>query len=720
MRLLAPWWLLALPVVLSVAWIVARYGRRAVPQRQHMAAVVLRMIGLGLLVLALAQPLLVRESGEKTVLFLLDRSASIDGAARVAQEQFVADALDQAAPEDVVGVAVFGSDLRVDVALAPLRTPQPVRTTVDASGTDLAGALRASAAVLPTEGSRRIVVLTDAVETSGNARTAARELAEAGIAVDVITLDTGRSADALVTRVDAPVTAREGEDLVVDVTVEATASGEATLLVEAGDEVIPLPVTLQAGTNRIQVTVPGVDTGILRVSASIDAAFDQVPENNNGEALVRVLGPARVGVVEALLGEGVDLVRALNAGGIDAVLLDGIPGADDLLLYDALVLVNVPAPGEAVTADIAAYVEELGRGLAVVGGDQAYGLGGYEGSELEDLLPVTSDPDDLIRRTPVAEVLVIDTSGSMADCHCSGGLNGEAMEGIGVNKTDISRAGAGLAISALQETDRVGILAFTSGTRWALDLQTKPAAAVVASAINSLVPNGDTEITQALEEALAALREAPEDIKHMVLFTDGWGDDARALDVAQEIADAGITLSVLGTGEGAGETLRRMAAIGGGQFYPGRDLDAVPDIFVEETLRVARPLIAEGEFFPSLGAASQVTAGLTAAPPLRGYVLTRPKDTAVIALEIGPGDPLLATWQRGLGRASAWMSDTTVRWSADWVTWGGFVDFWGRVVGDVLPPGLDNPPEVRLDGGAIEVRFDAEAPLDASAVATIR
>ncbi|MBT8197550.1 MAG: VWA domain-containing protein [Acidimicrobiia bacterium] len=720
MRLLSPWWLAALPVVLGIAWIVARYGRRAVPHRQHLVAVGLRMIGLALLVLALAQPLWIRDSSEKTVLFLLDRSASIDGQARVVQEQFVADALDQAAPEDVVGVAVFGTDLRVDVALAPLRVPQPVRTTVDSSGTDLAGALRASAAVLPTEGSRRIVVLTDAVETSGDARIAARELAEAGIAVDVIALDTGRSADALVTRVDAPVTARQGEDLVVDVTVAATASGDATLLVEAGDDVIPLPVTLQAGTNRVQVTIPGVDTGILRVSASIDAPFDQVPENDTGEALVRVLGPARVGVVEALLGEGADLVRALNAGGIDAELLDGIPGPDELLLYDAMVLVNVPTPGEAVTADIAAYVEDLGRGLLVVGGDQAYGLGGYQGSELEDLLPVNSDPDDLIRRTPIAEVLVIDTSGSMADCHCGGGLTGEAREGIGVNKTDISRAGAGLAISALQETDRVGILAFTSGTRWALDLQTKPAANVVASAINSLVPDGDTEITPALQEALAALQEAPEEIKHMVLFTDGWGDDARSLDVAQEIADAGITLSVLGTGEGTGETLRRMAALGGGQYYPGRDLDAVPEIFVEETLRVARPLIAEGDFFPSLGAASQVTAGLTAAPPLQGYVLTRPKDTAVIALEIGPGDPLLATWQRGLGRASAWTSDATARWSADWVTWDGFVDFWGRVVSDVLPPGLDNPPEVRLDGGAIEVRFDADAPLDASGVATVR
>ena len=71
-------------------------------------------------------------------------------------------------------------------------------------------ALRGAAAVLPTEGSRRIVVLTDAVETTGNARAAARELADQGIAVDVVQLDTGRASDALVTRIDAPVVVRAG------------------------------------------------------------------------------------------------------------------------------------------------------------------------------------------------------------------------------------------------------------------------------------------------------------------------------------------------------------------------------------------------------------------------------------------------------------------------------------------------------------------------------
>ncbi len=719
MRFVTPWWLLALPVAVGLTLVTARYGRRHVPRRQHRIAVGVRVTGIALLVLALAQPLLVRTSPQRSVLFLLDRSSSMTADARQAQETFIRDSITAAGATDLTAIGIFGRELRLDEALS--ETPQfdGIEARVDASATDLASALRAGAAILPTEGSRRIVVLTDAVETTGNARATAQELADAGIAVDVITLTTGRASDALIQRIDAPVTAREGDVVPVTIDVQATVAGPARLTVTAGMQEVVVDVDLQAGLNRVDVEIPADETGVLQVDAVIDATFDVVSENDAGQALVRVLGPPQIALVEGVIGEGEELSRGLEAAGLDVDVLTAIPDAAGLLSYDGVVLVNVPAPPDAVTADLAAFVEELGRGLVTVGGDQAYGLGDYQDTALEELLPVTSDPDDLIRRQPVAQVLVIDTSGSMADCHCDG-VSDHSPDAGGINKTDISRAGAALAIEALQPTDRIGVLAFTSGQRWALDLMNVPDAETVDSALKSLVPAGDTEITPALEVALEALRGVPEEIRHMVLFTDGWGDDPGLLDVAQQIAAEGITLSVLGTGEGTGETLRRMAALGGGQFYPGRDLEAIPEIFVEETLRVARPLIAEGAFLPALGSASQVTAGLTASPPLAGYVLVRPKDTAAIPLEVGPGDPLLATWQRGLGRASAWMSDATSRWSADWLTWDGYVDFWGRLVRDVLPPSLDTPPEVRFDGGAIDVRFDAEVPLDAVAIATIR
>ncbi len=722
MRLLAPWWLALLPAAALAVVVVAVMGRRAVPARQHRLATWARLVGLTALVLALAQPVVARPVGERSVLFVLDRSASLPAAAWAAQDAYVAAALESAGGGDHAGVAAFGAELRLVREVSGVDDYQPRPAEVDATATDLAAALRAGAAALPAVGSRRIVLLTDGVETAGDARAAAADLQAIGVAVDVVPVSGPRPTDAVVASVSVPATVREGELAPVRVTVDSTQAGPATVELAVDGEVVQAQqVNLVAGTNQVQFSVPAPEPGPFEVAATVQAAFDTVPENDRGEAVARVIGPAHVAVVEGRVGDGEQLAAALEAGGMTAEVVDEVPTDEALLDFDGVVLVNVPAPAAEQAERLRAYVEELGRALVVVGGDQAYGLGDYDGSALEELLPVRSNPQDQVRRLPVAEVLVVDTSGSMGQCHCGGPEdNFEFIEG-GVDKTDITKAGAALAIDALDERDRVGVLAFSTGLNWTLPLGPKPSPEAAQQALSRLRPEGDTSIAPALYEAMRALEGAEEDIRHIVLFTDGWDpNEFGLLPVAREIADAGITLSVLGTGEGTGETLKRMAEVGGGRFYPGRDLEQVPEVFAEETRAVVRELAQEGSFLPALAAASPVTAGLASAPPLRGYVAATPKSAASVALEVGPGDPLLATWQRGLGRVTAWTSDATTRWGADWVTWEGFTEFWGRVLRDTLPSDRERPPEVDVDGGVLRVGFDAEAPGDAAAVARVR
>ena len=714
-----PWWLMLLIPAAAAVLLLAKAGTPTVPARQHRWAAAARLGTLALVILSAAQPTFALEVPERTVLFVLDRSASIPLAVRTEQESFVAAALAAARPGDVTGVAVFGEELKVDTALAQDRRPEPVRATVKDGATDLAGALRSAAVLLPTEGSRRIVLFTDGVETEGDARSAAADLGDQGVAVDVMPSATGRGPDAVAEGVRVPATARVGENIPATIVVRANAAGPAQLFVQAGEgEVDVLDVQLQAGRNEFTVEYPAVESGFLRIGARVAASFDARVENDVAEGLVRVLGPAQVAVIEGKPGDAGDLVQGLQAGGFEVDLLSTIPSDNALLSYDAVVLVNLAAPTALDAERLAAYVEDLGRGLLVVGGDQAFGLGRYENTAFEELLPVNSNPDDLVRRQKVAEVLVIDTSGSMGACHARGD---NFIEG-GINKTDISRAGAAAAIEALTGQDRVGVLAFSSGTDWAIPLGPKPDPASAETALGTLIPQGDTEIATGLREALTELQGAAEDLRHIVLFTDGWDpNEANLLPIAGEIADSGITLSVVGTGEGAGTTLRRMAELGGGRYYEGRDLQAIPEIFVEETLTVARSLAQEGSFTPILGNRSQVTAELEATPPLYGYVLTRPKTTAQLPLLIGEEDPLLASWQRGLGRVTAWTSDATARWSADWLPWDGYVEFWGKVVGDVLPAGRETPPDVEVSGGLLSIGYEVgDVPLDAAAVATVR
>ncbi|MGH8928109.1 MAG: VWA domain-containing protein [Acidimicrobiia bacterium] len=719
MRFEHPWWLAAAVPILGVAWVVARWGARTVPRPQHRAAIWVRMVALALLVSAAAQPILTRQVDERSVLFLLDRSASISAEAAANQEAFLSQALEAARADARTAVAVFGRDTRLDSAFTSARIAGPVRTVPDDSATDLAGALEAAAALMPSEGSRRIVLITDLVPTTGEVRPSLRRLADQGVAVDVVELATGRSADALVESVILPAAVREGDLVPVTAVVRSNMAGPADLIVTSADGAEQvIPVDLTTGLNEIPIEVPATGAGFLPVAVEIRSEFDTRPENNRAEGITRLLGAARVAVIEGVSGEADALVRALEAGGLDTDLRRSIPSEDDLLTYDAVVLVNVDRPGTTDSQNLAAFVEELGRGLLVIGGDRSYGLGDYHETPLEAVLPVSSNPDDLIRRQPVAEVLVIDSSGSMGACHCN---MGTTVEG-GVVKTDIAKVGAELAIEALSDTDRVGVLAFSSGTDWVIPMAPRSAIGDPAESLGVITPSGDTEISRALEVALAELDGVPEQLRHIVLFTDGWDpNDANLLPMARQIADAGVTLSVLGTGEGPGTTLERMAELGGGRFYPGTDLESVPDVFVEETLTVARNLATEGSFFPVLGSPSPITQDMTSSPPLLGYVLTKAKGSASVVLEIGQGDPLLATWQRGLGRATAWTSDATSRWLSQWVDWDGFVDFWGAAVRDVLPPGRENPPAAHVSGGSLQVDFDLPgAELDATATARVR
>ena len=719
MRFDRPWALAAIPLVVAAVWFIAVSGKRTVPSRQHRVAVIARILAVILAVAAAAGPQLERSVATKSVLFMVDRSESIGADARAAQEDFLRAALADIQPPARAGIAVFGSEVLLDRAVGPVRPFDGVRTEVDGSATDLTTALSAAASLLPSEGSRRVVVLTDAVPTSRGLAAAAEQLAAEGIAVDFVISDTARSADVMIETVRVPATARVGDTAEVTAVLRSNVATEATVrFASRSGEEHTETVRLEPGTTEVSVDVANPEAGFQIVDVTVEAASDTRPENDVSAGVYRVIGPARVAVIEGVEGDGDELARALEASGLGVDLRSSVPDEEELLSYDAVVLVNYPRPSDAEGTALAAYVEDLGRGLVVVGGDRAFGMSDYHQSPIEAVLPVSSNPDDLVRRQPVAEVLVIDSSGSMGACHCRDGTFSEG----GVVKTDIAKAGAAAAIEALSPEDSVGVVAVAGGAEWLLPLQRRPDPDTVEEALAPIAADGDTELARGLSAALEELQGVDGALRHIVLFTDGWDpNEANLVPLARQIADAGITLSVLGTGEGPGSTLRRMAEVGGGRFYSGADLESVPEIFVEETLTAARGLINEGTFVPALGAPSPVTAELTEAPPLLGYVATRAKPTATVALQIGPGDPLLATWQRGLGRATAWTSDATSRWSSGWVTWDGFVEFWGTLVREVLPAGRDVPPEVRIEEGTLAVELDAGEPvLGAAAVARVR
>ena len=225
---------------------------------------------------------------------------------------------------------------------------------------------------------------------------------------------------------------------------------------------------------------------------------DAVAENDVGYAAVQVEGAAAVLLAEGDARRGRGARR--RAAGRRAHRRRGRrPGparrSTSLAGYQSIVLVDVDARSLAPeqVAALAASTRDLGHGLVTIGGERSYGVGGYLGTPLEELLPVISEITDPQRRQSVAEVLAIDSSGSMGECHCAEGQGqGSRLPG-GVEKTDIARAAAERAIEALSEIDEVGVLAFNTEHEWLIDLQQLPPDDVVRDGLGAIRPNGGTE-----------------------------------------------------------------------------------------------------------------------------------------------------------------------------------------------------------------------------------
>lgn len=696
---------------------------RIVPISRQRIARGLRVLTVVLLVAALLDPVLPLRGRDADVVFVIDGSASMGPAGVAAAEAWVREATGVKDDDDRAGAIVFGRDAQVAHRLTATPPADLAPVVVRGDASDLERAVRLAAGLLGDERRRRVVLLTDGRATQGNLDQAAGLLADDGIGLDVVRVGEAGVADVLVQSVDAPPSVREGERYPISVVLRndtgTAARGVLTVEVE-GQTITTLDVDLPPGESTVTVDhVAGAD-GLERVTADLHSGDSTVDRNDTGVAAVRVAGPPRVLLIARDPAEADPLAAALEAGGVTVTRRtsgQGIPSTDRLLGHDSIVLVNLSASavGRAGMAALDAAVRDGGVGLVAVGGDEAFGLGDYQDTPLEDLLPVSSQITDPLRRPRVAEALVVDSSESMGACHCSDNAMGPIAEDPGaVDKTEIARQAVRQAVQQLDASDTVGVLAFDTDSHWVLPLQQVPESSVVEDGLAQLQPSGNTDIPQAVRIAIEGLRGADADLRHIVLFSDGFmGDLSGLVPVAEEALAAGITLSVVGTGEGSFDELEEMARQGGGRYYPGRDLSEIPEILAAEVMQVARPLVSEGEFVPTVTAIDDATAGLDSAPPLRGFVATTPKPTGRRLLTIGEfADPLLATWRVGAGTATAWTSDAAARWSAPWVGWEGYQAFWANVVKDTFPDATGDTLDVRVEAGAGDLRVVADVPAD--------
>ncbi|MDB5081931.1 MAG: putative von Willebrand factor type [Chloroflexi bacterium] len=678
----ALWLLLILPLVVFLA---RNGGSGAVLRKSaRRLSVMLRLLIVTLIVLSIANLQLVTTSDRLATVFLLDVSDSVGADGRGHEIDFTRKSLQTMQESQQSGVVVFGQEALVEKLVSKDKTLGNLESTPTTSYSNLAEAVRLGTALLPGDSQRRLVLISDGNQNIDEVRNAAKIAAANGVQIDVVPLNQNTGPEVSIGNLQVPSNLRQGEEFSIKVAVDSNYAGPANLLIlQDGQVISDKPVTLKEGSNLFSQQLIAKTKGFANYTAKIVTARDTLNQNNEANAYSLVKGGPRALLVEGHPDqhEAANLQAALTQSGIEATVIspDKFPGLNDLTQYDSVLLVNVPANTltQANMSVLQAYVKDLGKGMVMVGGEESYGLGGYFRTPIEDMLPVELQLPSKLQTPSVAMVLVIDRSGSMADAY-----NGPGAGASGIPKIELAKDAAYLAATQLSNTDQVGVVVFDTQAQWQVPLGVMGNPSNLVSPIGRISPGGGTNVYSGLAPAIEGVKNSTAKNKHIILMTDG--QDSEGIDYRGLYTQAqqyGITISTVGLGEDVNTALlAEIARQGGGRYTFVNDPTNLPKIFAKEAHLAARSYIVEENFTPSVADPSPVLQNITGTPELKGYVVTRAKGTATQALVTKRNEPLLATWQYGLGRVAAWTSDAKGRWATNWLGWQDFPKFWSQMV----------------------------------------
>lgn len=681
------------------------------PWQQRVGSFLVRCAFFLSLVLSLSEPQEEEESERVCTVALVDVSTSVSDEALAQFLQKFEALRSYRKEEDELRLIAFAGDAR-EIPLAKSTAEEPralevaeLRKGLSAGATDIQGALRLASALERRDCVSRIQLFTDGIETRGDALDAVSDARERGARVYTDLLQESPKADAAVVGVELPPGVRTGEPFEVRVKLEATGSVKGQIRLYQGEMLNGLggarEVELDAGdhyeTFESVVRVPG--------DVSYRAVFepestDQFKQNNEFVSSVEVPGPPRVLLIDRKPGQATYLAQALASQQLDVDVRGptAMPQSSAEISPFHFVILSDLARSD-VSRGAEGLLEQYVRGggaLLYAGGEAAYGPGGWQGSRLEKILPVTMDSHKEKEIPGVAMALVIDRSGSMTGLPLS-----------------MAKEACNATLGVLEGNDLIEVIAFDSQPTRFVKIQPARYRARIERSISTILPGGGTEIFHSLDMAYQDLAATEARRKHIILLTDGNAGSDGIYELAATAFAEGITITTVGLGGGVNASLLSMIAeAGGGRFHEAEEPTRLPRIFTRETELISKKTAIEDWFPVSVvtGAEFLKGVGMGAAPFLRGYTSTQlagPPSQLILASD--RGEPILARRPLGLGYTLAWTSDLKTRWATDWLKWGTFGRFIAQLVREHQKSDDTEirPMDVRIEGEELVATVEA-------------
>lgn len=318
----------------------------------------------------------------------------------------------------------------------------------------------------------------------------------------------------------------------------------------------------------------------------------------------------------------------------------------DYLAASVIVLDNLPASAlpAGVQDRLAQFVRDLGGGVVLVGGAQAFGAGGYVGTTLDAISPLVSAPP----RPSTAWILLTDGSGSMNSS--AGTAGGEA-------RTRWQSAASALVrlVPAIPADDPVTLGHFAADVNWWTS--GRPAGEVRGLTLPpaGVSPGGPTNLRPAIEAA--ARQHDPSMPGRLLLLSDADADLGDVPSLVDLLRSRNVTLHLLAVGEGkALPSLREVVSQTGGTVVRQDDADRWADA-AADLLRSAgdRRLVTTPTPVRFVDRLSTLP-GRPVAPWNRTWI--RPRATLLAEARNATADrddtpPLAAVWSLGEGQVAA-------------------------------------------------------------------
>ena len=632
------------------------------------------------------------------VFYVLDRSDSIPEPQKEQAQHYIDASAKLMKRVDKAGVIVFGAEASIESTPNIAVDLQKIQAVVGTERTDLAAAIRLGTAAFPEHGQRRLVLLTDGNENMGDAMSAVLAGNPLGLSVDVVPLGVARANDVSVEKLQLPSKLKKGQAFEAKIFIQADQAQSATVRLYRNETFLgEKKVDLLAGKNLFTFPQTLNQPGFYSYDVQVDAPGDPLPQNNRATSFATVRGQPRILIVSAEPDQDEELLRALQNAELEIKLvgINGFPASlAEMQSYDAIFISNIAAGdlGGDRQKLLESAVRDFGVGLVCVGGDQTYAAGGYRGTPLESTLPVSMELNSKKVLPSGAVVLV--------------------MHGMEFGNGDqVARDCAQGVLLALGPSDEMGVILWDGNEHWLFELQKVGNKNALKSKIAGMNQGDLGSFQHILQMSHEALKKSTSNLKHIIVFSDG-DPGAPTPELMQAIVGDKITVStVLISGHSPPDTMIMMANEGKGRFYNVTSPSDLPQIFIKETAVILKSAIYEEPFKPVLRSQTELIRGIGAAeyPVLLGNVATTPKPRAETPLWTDKGDPLLAHWLYGLGRAVAFTSDAKPKWGKFWLNWEKYRQFWSQIAQWSLrrAENADFTTEVNIEKGQGVINVEA-------------